>query len=141
MLRNPSFHPSFLVPALSHARSGLLSLLDYLEAHSLLTSSESDRVSAVLSGQIRPQAGYEEVLGLGREREGRLYGQPVAVAAASAGGGGGVAEGGMELEKSTHELGEAETGNGAEGLGGEEGGAGEQQQQQPVAQERVEATG
>lgn len=80
MLRNASFHPSFLVPALSHARSGLLSLLDYLEAHLLLSISEADRVSAVLSGgQVRPQAGYDEVPGLGREREQRLY-APVAAA-------------------------------------------------------------
>ncbi|GAA5866061.1 hypothetical protein JCM3774_000011 [Rhodotorula dairenensis] len=84
MLRNASFHPSFLVPALSHARSGLLSLLDYLEAHLLLSISEADRVSAVLSGgQVRPQAGYDEVPGLGREREQRLYAPSVAAAAAA----------------------------------------------------------
>ena len=70
-----------------------------------------------------------------------MYGSPTVAAAASAGVGRGVEEGGMELEKSTRELEEAETRNGAEGPAGEQGGAGEQPQQQPVAQERVEATG
>ena len=138
MLRNPSFHPSFLIPALSRSRSGLLSLLDFLEAHSFLSGFESDRVSAVLSGQIRPQAGYEEVLGLGREREGRLYGAPPTVATASTGGGG-VEEGGMELEKDAGEP-EGQTRNGAAGEGGELGGGGGGEQQQ-VEQERVETTG
>ncbi len=133
MLRNPYFHPSFLVPALSHARSGLLSLLDYLEAHSLLSGPDSDRVSAVLSGQIRPQAGYDEVLGLGSERRERLYGQPVA--AVETGGDGAEKESGMELEKDAHG---GETRNGALGQTGEQGSEGEQQQ---VEQEGVEATG
>lgn len=136
MFRHPSFHPSFLVPALSHARSGLLSLVDYLEAHSLLSGPESDRVSAVLSGQIRPQAGYDEVLGLGSERGERMYGPPTA--AASAGGGGGVEGAGTEVEKDMLELEEAETRNGAPGYGGEEGGGGAPQQ---AEHEVVESTG
>lgn len=74
MFRNPSFEPAFLPPALGHARAAILSLVDFLEGHDLISYAEMNRVSAVLKGQLKAQAGYEEVEGLGLAREERLYG-------------------------------------------------------------------
>lgn len=74
MLRNPHFQPNFLPAAVSAARPALLSLLDFLEGHDLLGFAEAERVGSVLRGQVRVEAGWEEVRGLGAERGERLYG-------------------------------------------------------------------